>query len=140
MLEQLANLHPVLPAVAGCVVLLVAAVLADLAAKQLLLVIVRAAVRRTALRWDDVLVEHKVFTRLAQIVPAVVIYSGIGIVPDIPDTAEQVVRNVASAYMVVMIVLTVSATLTAANRIYETMPSAQRRPIKGFVQLAQIAV
>jgi miniconductance mechanosensitive channel len=140
MLEQLANIHPVMPAVAGGLALLVVAALADLAARQLLLVIVRAAVRRTPLRWDDVLVEHKVFGRLAQIVPAIVIWYGIVLVPDIPDAAEHVVRNVASAYMVVMLVIAVSLTLAAANRIYESLPTAERRPIKGFVQLAQIAV
>jgi miniconductance mechanosensitive channel len=140
MLEQLATIHPVLPAIAGGLALLVVAVLADLVAKRLLLVLVRAVVGRTALKWDDALVDHKVFDRLAQIVPAIVIYAGIGLVPDIADSVEQVVRNVASAYMAVMIVLTLSAVLSASNQIYETFPSARRRPIKGFVQLAQLAV
>ena len=139
MIEQLSAIHPVLPAVAGSVALLLVALFADFVAKRLLLVAVRAAVSRTRLKWDDALLEQNVFGRLAQIVPAIVIYAGVALVPDIAESAEQVLRNVVSAYMVVMITLTLTALLSAANQIYESFPVARRRPIKGFVQLAQIA-
>jgi miniconductance mechanosensitive channel len=140
MLEDLATIHPVLPAVAGSLILLLVAIMADLVAKRLLLVVVRMAVTRTRSDWDDALVEHKVFDRLAQLVPAIVIYFGISLVPDYPDVVEQVVRNVVSAYMILMLVLTVTALMSAANQIYESRPESSGRPIKGFVQLAQVAI
>ena len=140
MIEQLSAIHPLLPAVAGSLALLFLAVIGDLVAKRLLLGAVRAVVRRTRYQGDDALLDHNVFGRLAQIVPAIIIYFGIGLVPDYPEAIEKVVRNVASAYMVVMLMLTLTATMSAANQIYETFPVARRRPIKGFVQLAQIAV
>ena len=140
MLEDLATIHPVLPAVAGSLILLLVAVLADLVAKRLLLVVVRMAVTRTRSAWDDALVAHKVFARLAQIVPAIIIYAGIGLVPDYPDAVEQVVRNVVRAYMILMLVLTLTALMSAANQIYESRPESSGRPIKGFVQLAQVAI
>ena len=37
--------------------------------------------------------------------PLIAFY-GIGLVPDISEPAEQIVRNVASAYMILMIMLT----------------------------------
>ena len=140
MFEQLSTIHPLLPAVTGSLSLLFVAALAALAAKWLLLSAVRTVAKRTKQQWDDALVEHKFFGRLAQIVPALVIYYGIGLVPDYPPTVEQIVRNVVSAYMVLMLTLTVTAAMSAANTIYETQPIARRRTIKGFVQLAQIAV
>jgi len=140
MLEQLASIHSLLPAVAGSLILLLVAVLADLVAKRLLLVVVRMAVTRTRSAWDDALVAHKVFARLAQIVPAIVIYAGIGLVPDYPDAVEQVVRNVVRAYMILMLVLTVTALMSAVNQIYESRPESSGRPIKGFVQLAQVGI
>jgi len=140
MFEQLSTIHPLLPAVTGSLSLLLVAALSALAAKWLLLSVVRTVAKRTKQQWDDALVEHKFFSRLAQIVPALVIYYGIGLVPDYPDTVEQIVRNVVSAYMILMLTLTVTAAMSAANAIYETQPVARRRPIKGFVQLAQIAV
>jgi miniconductance mechanosensitive channel len=140
MIEQLSAIHPLLPAVAGSLALLFLAVIGDLVAKRLLLVGVRAVIKRTRYKGDDALLDHNVFGRLAQIVPAIIIYFGIGLVPDYPEGIEKVVRNVASAYMVVMLMLTLTATISAANQIYETFPVARRRPLKGFVQLAQIAV
>ena len=140
MIDQLSAIHPLLPAVAGSLALLFLAVIGDVVAKRLLLGAVRAVVRRTRYKGDDALLDYNVFGRLAQIVPAIIIYFGIGLVPDYPEAIEKVVRNVASAYMVVMLMLTLTATMSAANQIYETFPVARRRPIKGFVQLAQIAV
>ena len=140
MFDQLSAVHPFLPAVAGSLALLLVAILADFVAKRLLLVAVRAAVTRTRSSWDDALLEHNVFGRLAQIVPVLIISYGIALVPNITESAEKVVRNVASAYMILMIMLTLTAVLSAANRIYETNPAARHRPIKGFVQLAQIGM
>jgi miniconductance mechanosensitive channel len=140
MFEQLSTVHPVLPAVAGSLALLLIAILVDLVAKRMLLGVVRAVVTRTRFAWDDALVEQNVFGRLAQVVPALIIFYGIGLVPDITEPVEQVVRNVASAYMILMVMLTVTAALSALNRIYETDPDARQRPIKGFIQLAQIAI
>jgi miniconductance mechanosensitive channel len=140
MFEQLSTVHPVLPAVAGSLALLLIAILVDLVAKRMLLGVVRAVVTRTRFAWDDALVEQNVFGRLAQVVPAFIIFYGIGLVPDMTEPVEQVVRNVASAYMILMVMLTVTAALSALNRIYETDPDARQRPIKGFIQLAQIAI
>jgi miniconductance mechanosensitive channel len=140
MFEQLSTVHPALPAVAGSLALLLIAILVDLVAKRMLLGVVRAVVTRTRFAWDDALVEQNVFGRLAQVVPAFIIFYGIGLVPDMTEPVEQVVRNVASAYMILMVMLTVTAALSALNRIYETDPDARQRPIKGFIQLAQIAI
>jgi miniconductance mechanosensitive channel len=140
MLNQLTSIHPLLPAVAGMVLLLIVAFISDLLAKRVLLSAVRLFARRTARTWDDTLVKHKVFERLAQLVPAMVIYAGIIFVPDIADEVDQLVRNVATGYMVLMMTLTLSAALSAANEIYETFPVSRDRPLKGFIQVIQIAV
>ncbi len=140
MLDQLSSIHPLLPAVAGSLILLLVAILADLVAKRLLLVAVRAAATRTQSDWDDALVEHKVFGRLAQIIPAIIVYSGVDLLPGLSEAHEAVVRNVAGAYMILVITLTLTAVLSAANHVYESRPIARLRPIKGFVQLAQVAI
>jgi miniconductance mechanosensitive channel len=140
MLDQLSSIHPLLPVVAGSLILLLVAILADLLAKRLLLVAIRAVATRTRSDWDDALVEHKVFGRLAHIIPAIIVYSGVELVPGLREADEAVVRNVAGAYMIVVIILTLTAALSAANHVYESRPIARHRPIKGFVQLAQVAL
>ena len=140
MLDQLSSSHPLLPVVAGSLILLLVAILADLVAKRLLLVAIRAVATRTRSDWDDALVEHKVFGRLAQIIPAIIVYSGVDLLPGLSEADEAVVRNVAGAYMILVIILTLTAVLSAANHVYESRPIARHRPIKGFVQLAQVAL
>jgi miniconductance mechanosensitive channel len=140
MLDQLSSIHPLLPVVAGSLILLLIAILADLVTKRLLLVAIRAAATRTRSDWDDALVEHKVFGRLAQIIPAIIVYSGVDLLPGLSEANEAVVRNVAGAYMILVTVLTLAAVLSAANHVYESRPIARVRPIKGFVQLAQVAI
>lgn len=138
--DQLDTLHPLLPALVGNAVLLLGAVVAYLITKRVLLFAVRSFAKRSQAQWDDALVKQNVFGRLAQIVPALVIQQGIHLVPDWPKTAELVLQNVISAYMIIMITLTLTAILAAANQIYETRPEARNRPIKGFVQLGQLAI
>ena len=139
MLDQLSSIHPLLPVVAGSLILLLVAILADLVAKRLLLAAIRAVATRTRSDWDDALVEHKVFGRLAQIIPAIIVSAGVELVPGLREADEAVVRNVAGAYMILVIILTLTAALSAANHVYESRPIARDRPIKGFVQLAQVA-
>lgn len=120
--------------------MLVVALLADLIAKRVLLVIVARMARRTTANWDDLFLENKVFARVAQLVPALIISVGIVAVPQLPDALVATIRNVANAWVVIAVALTVTAVLTVFNRLYEVRPEAGTRPIKGFVQLLQIAV
>jgi len=140
MLNELESIHPLLPPAASLAALLVAAIVAHLIAKRILVTAVRALVTRTRATWDDALVENKVFARLAQVVPALVVYAGIGFIPSIPDDIDRLIRNVAMGYMVLALTLTLTAGLSAANQIYESFPVARDRPLKGFVQLLQIVV
>ena len=140
MFEQLAAMHPLLPPAVGLAALLLASVIINLVAKHLLVSAVRAFARLSRTRWDDALVAHNVFGRLVQVVPALIVFVGVPLVPDLPEGGVQVIRNVAMGYMVLMLTLAVTAMLSAANTIYSAMPVAKERPLKGFVQLVQIIV
>jgi miniconductance mechanosensitive channel len=140
MLEKLQSIHPLLPQIAGVLALLAIAVIVDLIAKHLLLGAVRTLAKRSRVSWDNALVSHNVFGRLAQIVPAFIVFIGVSLIPELPDTAVKLVRNIAQGYMVLMLTMTVSAVLSAINTIYASTPAARERSIKGFVQLVQIVV
>ena len=140
MFTQLAALHPLLPALAGNALLALAALVAYGITKRTLLFLLHQFAERSKAMWDDALVDQNVFGRLAQIVPALVIQQGIHLVPNWPDTAEVVLQNVINAFMIIMIALAVTAALAAFNQIYEQRPDARNRPIKGFIQLAQMAI
>lgn len=140
MFEYLNTLHPTLPTIAGLALLLVIALFADLVARRLLLAGLHTVVSRTSGKWDDAFAKHKVFKRLSQVLPALVIHIGILLVPGVPETVEMVVRNVVGAWMILMFMLTFTAVLSAVNQIYETTEASRERPIKGFIQMAEIGL
>jgi miniconductance mechanosensitive channel len=140
MLEQLSSIHPLLPPVAGVVALLIGAVIIDLITKRLLVGTVRAFAKRTSAIWDDMLIRYNVFGRFVQVLPALIVFSSVPFIPGLPEAAIQLTRHVALGYMILMLTLTLTSLLSAANAIYETRPAAKDRPLKGFVQLLQIIV
>ena len=140
MFERLATIHPMLPPIAGAAMLLAAAIVVHLVIKRVLVGTARAFARRSAVKWDDELVAHNVIGRLVQIIPALIVYLGVPVVPDLPESAEIVIRNVTMGYMVLTLTMALTAMLSAANAIYDKTPIARQRPLKGFVQLLQIVV
>ncbi len=138
--DKLYQIHPALPGIAGSIGLLLVALLADLVTKRIILRTVRGVASRTRGTWDDELIRFKVVGRLVQIIPALVVFSGITLVPGIAEAVVTLVRNVAMAFMVLMLTLAIVGVLSAANAIYSRTAVARTRPIKGFVQLVQIAI
>jgi miniconductance mechanosensitive channel len=140
MFEKLSSIHPLLPPAAGLLALLATAIVINLIAKRILVGTVRSLAKRSSVSWDDALVRHNVFGRLVQVVPALIVFFGVTLVPEVPEAGVKLVRNIAIGYMALMLTMAVSATLSALNTIYAKTPAAKERPIKGFVQLVQIVV
>ena len=124
----------------GVAVLLIAGVLLYLLVKRRLVGLLSRLAGRTSQQWDDMILEHGVLDRLVQAVPALVVYFGIAHVPGLGDSLALVIANVAMAWMALAVTLAAGALLSAGSAVYETWPVARDRPIKGFVQVAQIAV
>ena len=139
MFDELAS-HPYAPMAIGLAALLVVAVVADLIAKGVLVRLVHTFAKATSYQWDDALAQENVFGRLAQVVPALIVFGGIHLVPNIQDSVVTVIKNVALGYIVLMLTLTSISMLRAGNAIYEGYEVAKQRPIKGFVQVAQIVI
>ncbi len=140
MLEQLADIHPLLPTGTMLLALVAGALLADRIARRILLAAVKKFVSRTTVTWDNALLEHRVFDQLVHLVPAVILFTGIEFVPGLADNVVQIVRNVAMGYTVLILTMALSSLLSAASAIYAETELAKERPLKGFVQLIQIAV
>ena len=144
MLANLSNwwlgLPDLVQATGGLVALLLLGVLLNLVIRRRVLEAFRRLAERTGQRWDDIILEHGVLARLVQAVPAVVVYVGVPYLPGLGDSLSRIVANVALAWLALAVTLAVGALLSAANAIYDTRPIARDRPIKGFVQVAQIVI
>ncbi|MDJ0760142.1 MAG: mechanosensitive ion channel [Woeseiaceae bacterium] len=140
MLNDLLALHPLVLPGLKLLGLFVVAIAADLIVKRTLVASLRAFARRTKARWDDALVDNNVIGRTVQLLPALIIFSGVGLIAEMPERLVELIRNAAMAYMILMLTLALSSLLSAVSAIYSTFEVAKERPIKGFVQLAQIII
>ena len=122
--------------------LLLVAWLANWMTRRVLLQQMARLARASPLQWDDVLMSRGVLSRLAHVVPALILYAGIDAVPGLPDLAVAVVRNVALAYVVLTIALAVGNLFDALNEIYvqRDLQRARARPVKGYLQVAKLVV
>jgi len=81
-----------------------------------------------------------VVKRLANIAPALVISSGLHLVPHLPATLISVILNVVSGFIILTIALAISAALDVVNHLYEQRHDAQRKPIKGYIQVIKLII
>jgi miniconductance mechanosensitive channel len=93
---------------------------------------------RSPVNWDNVLFETRMPHRLAWGVPLLVWYTGVVLVPGLPGDVELVLRRILLASMIVVIVRAFDAFLEGINKIYQALPRAHERPIKGFLQVANV--
>ena len=118
------------------VVTVAVAWLAYLVTRNVMLAIIRKMAARTRTRWDDQLVERGFFDRLAWLVPAVIIYLAAPLFaePFLSSLALDVVlMRLATAWLAVVILRSISALLNAAVDIYDTLDHKKANPISGFV-------
>lgn len=79
-----------------------------------------------------------VVTRLANVVPALIIGAGIALVPDLPPTLVSLIAGLSHAFAIFTVALAFGHALDLANEIYERRPNARNKPIKGYLQGVKI--
>ncbi len=108
-------------------------------ARRLILRAVRSIARKTRIRWDDVLVERRVFERLTHLVPALVLYSAAPILFPQQEELSALLLRLTLAYLYLAGAFAASALLSALVQIYETsFEAARERPIRSYVQVVSI--
>ncbi len=133
--------YPLINVSFGLLILILFAYTAHLIVKKFVLRALRSMARRTTAKWDDILLEKRVFNRLAHLVPAIIIYSAIGYILKDYDKALLFSYAVLKIYMNLMVILALDAMVSAMHHIYLDMDVTKDRPnIKGYVQIAKIII
>ena len=97
-------------------------------------------VLKSASKWDDHLYEQKVFSRLALIVPALIIE--LFLTPTISDYPKVIhlIEIGIELYSAIVMVMVANSFLNAVYHIYGDLEVASAKPIKGYVQIGKIIV
>lgn len=131
-----------LAALVSVIALVLSAILIHAAGRLILKTVVLKAVRSTPTRWDDILFDRGVFTRLARILPALAVFLLLPVFFPVSGDALAFVRRLVIAWMIASAAGAIASTLDAVNDIYKTIDAevARRRPIKGYLQMIKIFI
>ncbi len=120
--------------------ILLLAWLSDIVTRRVIIVIITRMVARTKTIWDDILLERKVFNKLSHLAPAIVLWYSVGHVLTHYPIIMTLTQKALSIYMIIGALMAINAFLKGLNDIYLTLPAAQGRSIKGYIQVVQIIV
>ena len=120
--------------------LVLIAVVVHIVAHRVLLRVVRQLVSRSSFTWDDKFLNRKVFSRLAQLAPALALHALAPIAFAGHPMLTASVETAASVYLILIGLLILNGVLNAGIDIYETYPVSRRVYIKGFVQVLKVVL
>lgn len=122
------------------VLVLISSVVIYYFAKFVINKIFKRIAERTASTWDDALIEHRVFQRMAFLVPGILIYQSISVtLDDFPGLIPAALK-LTNLYIIVIFLLIINSFLNAVYAMYEKSEFAMYHPIKGYIQIAKIVV
>ena len=109
-------------------------VLVNLILKKVVIKILARIILQNKYKWDNKLLEHKVFYHIANIAPAIIIYA---FAPSFPDFTDIIKRG-ASIYFLIVFIFVFNALIDSVNDIYLDYEISKVRPIKGLLQVVKI--
>ncbi len=114
------------------------AVLANFITKKIILNAISTLTRKSKTKLDDILIERRVFHNIAHIVPGLIIYATAKYVFKDYPIFEEIIERASLVYILIVILLAIDSFINALHKIYLSMPIAEGRPIKGYIQVVKI--
>jgi miniconductance mechanosensitive channel len=119
------------------IVLVVVAVLLDVFLKRFLLKLVNHLVGKTKMQLDDVMVKCGVFSKLAHLVPGILVYLVLPFI-NFNDSVKGYLQVVVVVYLLLVGLFTISAFLESISILLQGKKRYEHIPVRGFIQVLQI--
>ncbi len=139
-IQEWFNQYPWLEMLTSLSIVILLAILANFIAKQIVVRGIRKLISKMTFTNSEIISQHSVIRRIANIVPAVVIMNGITTVPHLSDKVESFVQMAAQAFIFLTIALAISEFLNIFNLFYQRNPKSRNKPIKGYLQLVKLII
>ena len=122
------------------VLALIFSIIANVVSKRITLRGLTRIIVRTETRWDDILLERKVFTRLSHLAPAIVLYIMLPLALEGYERLITFTTNLLFIYIIIVGILVCNSFLNAVLDIYRTLEISKEIPIKGFIQILKVVL
>lgn len=104
--------------------------------KRIVIKVASKLIIRTKVKFDDYILESKVFERLTLLVPILIIYNTVYLFP-----AQQALFDKLTGILIAFIISrAVTSLLNGLTNYYSTLEIAKTRPIKGYVQVVNLII
>lgn len=124
----------------GFCILILVTILAYIIAKHVVVRGIRHLITKLKFANHDIMSQHSVIRRVANIVPAIVIMNGIVTVPHLSAKMISFVQMAAQAFIFLTIALAIGELLNIFNLVYQRNPKSRNKPIKGYLQLIKLII
>lgn len=124
----------------GFCILILVAILAYIIAKHVVVRGIRHLITKLKFANHDIMSQHSMIRRIANIVPAIVIMNGIVTVPHLSAKMVSFVQMAAQAFIFLTIALAIGELLNIFNLVYQRNPKSRNKPIKGYLQLIKLII
>jgi len=104
--------------------------------KKIILKVATKLIHKTKVKFDDYILESKVFERLTLIIPVLIIYNTVYLFPEWQDFIDKFT----GILIALIIARTLTSLLTGLTNYYSTLDIARTRPIKGYVQVVNLII
>ncbi len=141
--QQFAALAPYATPLTALTALLgvaIAAVIANVITRLIIVAQINGVFARTASKRDDIFIKRRVFERLSQLAPALVIYEMAPLALAAYPSLAGFIVTLSVICMIAIGVLFIDSLFNAGLEIYSTFPVSRQIPITSFVQVAKLIV
>ncbi|WP_062034825.1 mechanosensitive ion channel domain-containing protein [Acinetobacter sp. BMW17] len=139
-LKDWSDQYPWIEMLTGFCILILVAILAYIIAKHVVVRGIRHLITKLKFANHDIMSQHSVIRRIANIVPAIVIMNGIVTVPHLSTKMVTFVQMAAQAFIFLTIALAIGELLNIFNLVYQRNPKSRNKPIKGYLQLIKLII
>lgn len=115
-------------------IILLSSVVSFYIVRKVLLRFIHYTVYKTKTRWDAIFYEKGMFNILPYLAPLIIIHHSAGYYPD----HEILIRKILSVFLFMVFCSFISRFLEGLQTIYSSYPVAQKRPIKGYIQIVKL--
>ena len=139
-LKDWSDQYPWIEMLTGFCILILVAILAYIIAKHVVVRGIRHLITKLKFANHDIMSQHSVIRRIANIVPAIIIMNGIVTVPHLSAKMVSFVQMAAQAFIFLTIALAIGELLNIFNLVYQRNPKSRNKPIKGYLQLIKLII
>jgi miniconductance mechanosensitive channel len=135
-----ASLSESLTHISDFLITIVLSILFYYIAKYIIVHVVKKVAARTKSTWDDALVQHKVFNRMAFLIPGIFIFISAPQTLSEFEGIPHLIQKLTEIYLIAITLFVINSFFNSVLEISREFSLTKAKPIKGYMQIVKIVI